>query len=52
MDLTIQGVNGHVKPQSKDNASIHSKNNTDNLLLPDIGKHIYLSNYLPIYLSI
>ena len=39
MDLTIQGVNGHVKPQSKDNASINSKNK-DNLLLPDIGKWV------------
>ena len=40
MDITIQGVNGHV---NKDNVSITSKTK-DNLLLPDIGK---CSKFLP-----
>ena len=38
MDITIQGVNGHLKKQNKDSISISSKNK-ENLLLPDIGKH-------------
>ena len=37
MDITIQGVNGHLKKQNKDSISISSKNK-ENLLLPDIGK--------------
>lgn len=45
MDITIQGANGHLKQQEKDNISIVSRDsawrqqNKENLLLPDIDKN-------------
>ena len=49
MDITIQGVNGHVKGQNnKDNVSV-SSNNKDNLLLPYIGMIAVVSACLITY---
>merc|ERR1719320_526583 len=45
MDITIQGANGHLKQQEKDNISIVSREsawrqiNKENLLLPDMDKN-------------